>query len=65
MPVRLLWQSLLIYAVQSALFWRTDEDFNVDIWTMVRHAEGAIIHATERNQPREDIELVEKALAHL
>ena len=47
------------------MFWRTDEDFNAEILSMVKHAEGAIVHATERNQPKEDIELVEKALVHL
>lgn len=50
----------------SALFWRVDDDScDLDLNDTILRAQDTIVHATERQQPEEDLRLVEKAIIHL
>ena len=61
--VRLL--TYFLYCL-SALFWRVDEyTCDWELMDIIMRAQDTIVHATERNQPEEDLRLVDQAIMHL
>ncbi|KAI5122210.1 hypothetical protein M0805_002699 [Coniferiporia weirii] len=58
--------TVTIENLSNSLFWRVDEDaLDYELAENLHRAENALAHAMERNQPIEDIRLVERAIVHI